>query len=156
MCTPGTVAPIFIDGRTLQINRLVGKVKQRTNVPYRTIAKKAYLTNVPYPHHYKKGVPYFLAKIKAYHIYVPYPTELSSIPWLLAHIKLRDLSVYREQQKGNIENFTIFFLFSFFEDSFLLRLLQKISFLGGVVFEIFALELFRLFFCKNVLQKGNV
>ena len=50
---------------------------------------------------------------------------------------------YRELQKGNIENFTIFFYFLFFEDFFILRLSQKeISFLAGVVFEIFALELF--------------
>ena len=49
------------------------------------------------------------------------------------------------------------FFFSFFEDSFVFRLLQKkSSFLAGVVSEIFALELFCLFFCKNVLQKENV
>ena len=44
MCTPGTVARIFIDGRTLHIKRLLGKFKQRANVPY--------------PYHCKKGVPY--------------------------------------------------------------------------------------------------
>ena len=50
MCTPSIVARIFIDGRTLHIKRLVGKFKQRTNVPY--------------PYYYKKGVPYFLAKFE--------------------------------------------------------------------------------------------
>ena len=28
--------------------------------------------NLSYPYHYKKGVPYFLAKIEAYHAYVMY------------------------------------------------------------------------------------
>ena len=59
MCTPGTVAQIFIDGRTWHIKRLVGKFKQRTNVPY--------------PYHYKKGLPYFLAKVETYRIVLTYP-----------------------------------------------------------------------------------
>ena len=33
MCMPGTVAQIFIDGRTLHIKCFAGKFKQRTNVP---------------------------------------------------------------------------------------------------------------------------
>ena len=44
MCTSGTIAQIFFDVRMLHIKRLVGTFKQRTNVPY--------------PYHYKKGVPY--------------------------------------------------------------------------------------------------
>ena len=74
----------------------------------------------------------------------------------LSHKIAKNQQFYRVLRKGNIENFTIF-LFSFLEDSFLRRRLQKkISFLASVVFEIFALELFCLFFCKNVLQKGTV
>ena len=53
--TPGTVARIFIDGRTLHIKRLVSKFKQRTNVPY-PITKKAYRTSLLY----------FWAKIEAH------------------------------------------------------------------------------------------
>ena len=50
----------------------------RTSVPFFSLIFEAYLTNVPYPYHYKKGVPYqrtvgyFLAKIEAYRTYVPY------------------------------------------------------------------------------------
>ena len=36
MCTPNTIARILSDGRSLQIKHLVGKLKQRTKVPYRT------------------------------------------------------------------------------------------------------------------------
>ena len=74
-----------------------------------------------------------------------------SYPLIRFLFKALPCAVKRKHRK-----FYNFFLFSFFEDFFLLRLLQKKSFLAGVVFEIFALELFCLFFCKNVLQKGNV
>ena len=38
----------------------------RTTVPFFSLIFKAYRTNVTYSYHYKKGVPYFLAKIEAY------------------------------------------------------------------------------------------
>ena len=44
MCMPSTVAQIFIVSGALHIKHLVGKFKQRTNVPY--------------PYHYKTGVSY--------------------------------------------------------------------------------------------------
>ena len=60
-------------------------------------------------------------------------------------------------KKGNIENFTVFFLLSFFGDFFLLHLLQnKISFLAGGVFEIFALELFACFLEKCAAKRKRV
>ena len=54
MSSPGTVALIFIDGRTLRTKRLVDKFKQRTKVPH--------------PYHYKNGVPFRTRSItkKAY------------------------------------------------------------------------------------------
>ena len=38
----------------------------RTSVAYFSSIFEAYRTNVPYPYHYKKGVPYFWANIEAY------------------------------------------------------------------------------------------
>ena len=46
----------------------------RTSVPYFSSIFEAYRTNVPYPHHYEKGVPYFLAKIEAYCTVLTYHT----------------------------------------------------------------------------------
>ena len=51
----------------------------------RTFAKKAYRTNVPYPYHYKKSIPYFLAKIEAYRT-VPY-----CHPWSTMRLNARIL-----------------------------------------------------------------
>ena len=45
----------------------------------RTITKKAYRTSVQYPYHYKKSVPYFLAKIEAYRTVPTYRTVLPSL-----------------------------------------------------------------------------
>ena len=74
MCTPGTVARILIDGRTLHIKRLVDKFKQRITYRTRTITKKAYPINVPHPYLYKKGVP-FQRTVP----HVPYCTVLPSL-----------------------------------------------------------------------------
>ena len=62
MCTPSTVARILIVGRTLQIKRLEGKFKQRTNVLY--------------PHLYKKGVPYQRTVLPSKNWGVPYRTNV--------------------------------------------------------------------------------
>ena len=60
MCTTGTVAQIFINCRKLHIKRLIGKFKQRTNVPYL--------------YHYKKGVPYQRTVLLCKNWGVPYGT----------------------------------------------------------------------------------
>ena len=62
MCMPSSATRIFIVCPTLLIKRSVGKFKQHSNVPY--------------PYHYKKGVPYFLAKIEAYCIVLKYRTAI--------------------------------------------------------------------------------
>ena len=64
VCTPGTVAQIFIDGRTLHIKRLVVKFKQRINVPYSHHYKN-------YKKAYRTSLRYFLAKFEAYRNVLP-------------------------------------------------------------------------------------
>ena len=53
-----------------------------------TITKKAYRTNVRYPYHYKKGVPYFLAKIEAYRTVPTYHTAILAIKYVCTRSKL--------------------------------------------------------------------
>ena len=59
------VSAYFINGRKLHIKRTVpiGTV--------RLVHKLKHRTNVPYPYHYKKRVPYFFAKIEAYRTVLP-------------------------------------------------------------------------------------
>ena len=82
-CTPGTVARIFIDSRTLHMKRLSAN------------SNSAPTTNVPYPYHYKKRrcVPYFLAKIEVYCIVFTYRTVM---PFLLLVVQLsRSTALWR-------------------------------------------------------------
>ena len=73
----------------------------------RTITKKTYRTNVPYPYHYKKGVPYqrtvLLSKNRGvpYRTNVPYRTAILEQD-LCFHSAIRDtllLQVYTVTQK---------------------------------------------------------
>ena len=45
----------------------------------RTSHLEPYRTNVPYPYHYKKSVPYFLAKIEAYRTVTTYRTAILAV-----------------------------------------------------------------------------
>ena len=71
----------------------------------RTIAKKAYRTNVPYPYHNKKNVPYFLAKTEAYRTVPTLRTAiLASMPfigWLERTKNLVVLKLNRTTYTGN-------------------------------------------------------
>ena len=79
----------------------------RTSVPYFSSIFEAYRTNVPYPYHYKKGVPYqrivLLSKNWGvpYRIYVPYRTELPflllttrNFNWLWNHLPINQRSQF--------------------------------------------------------------
>ena len=56
----------------MHIKRLVGKFKQRTDVPYPYHYKKG----VAYPYHYKKGIPYQRAVLLIKIWGVPYRTAI--------------------------------------------------------------------------------
>ena len=77
----------------------------RSSVPYFNSIFEAYRTNVSYPYHYKKGVPYhrtdFLAKIEAYHTVLTYWTVLPflllttrNFNWLWNHLAINQRSQF--------------------------------------------------------------
>ena len=92
----------------------------------------------------------------------PPPQSLQKLCMLLQQLCITDLTHSKRRlneghstvccKKETSKNLQFFV--SFFGDFFLLHLLQKkITFLAGVVFEIFALELFCLFFAKMCCEK---
>ena len=74
----------------------------------RTITKKAYRTNVPYPHHYKKSVPYQRTVLPSKNQGVPYRTTVPyrTVPYChpcFQHKKAHD-SVYTGGRCKNVAN----------------------------------------------------
>ena len=79
-------------------------LQKRRTVPYRT--RTVPTTNVAYPYHYKKGVPYqrtvayFFAKIEAYQTVLTYRTDilarlrLKFLKYLRLHLKFLKLLKY--------------------------------------------------------------
>ena len=81
------------DGSTLRyVQNLRTTYLAPSAVPYQRTVLQFKFWSVPYPYHYKKGVPYFLAKIEVYQTVLTYRTVLPSLllttqnfTWLCNH-----------------------------------------------------------------------